>query len=326
MNFSHIAAAGGLLATIALLVLLFSRPVGYDQLGAFLGALLACGVAWLCTLVVALGAANKVANLPYLPVVALHILVGVIGILGIIGVMDFRDSWWALPCAIFATLIPALVQLSAFDIYPKALFMTAFYLQCAGAVIAPVGYFVDAAGKAAAAAEYESKRNDEAFHAESKIVAAISPDAPISEYFQFTIGEHARGITALAAKAAAARPSFEKEMVAALHSDDRFRAMYLLGVEGVQPTQSLANAIADAIAIAADEVKAIPPGSTGDYRRDTESLIAADIADRFEPFAATLLPAMQKLQVAVGPVPTDQPAGVFSGRHLLHNWLKRHKG
>lgn len=325
MQFTHLPIAGAFLATLALIVFVINRQTGFESITTFLLSTAAYGIGWICTFVLLLVLVNRGGfdwlpvgtGLRYLAVITLHLAVGGICIRGLLDISDSHHQWWIWPCFALATLVPLLIEAAALTRVDaqRLLLMTVIGVESVAALTVPVVLLNRAV-----------ERDGAAFRGESAGIEALPKDAAIVEYLYYIKGNHEPGIPELAARTMAVRADHTAVIVAALHGAGRLDAMRLLGVKGIPATPALAAAVGDAITIATEEVRARRAVASDDYGIDIETMVAGDAAEQFGAYSAQLIPVLEKLVDAAGPMPPDRVAGEVSGRQHIHDWLLRVKG
>jgi len=114
MHFYHLPAAGGIIATISLIVVLMNRRTGFESIGTFVWATAAYLAAWVCTLVVLLVLMKTGGFVRGILVVAVYLMTGYVCLRGIIEITNSgMDHRWAWPCVGLAVGIPMAINVAA---------------------------------------------------------------------------------------------------------------------------------------------------------------------------------------------------------------------
>ena len=98
MYLFHLPAAGGIIATITLIVVLMNRRTGFDSIGTFVVATAVYIVAWVCTFQVLLALLKNGGFFSGGAIVFLHAAIGYACLRGIIEFTNSGMHWWGWPC------------------------------------------------------------------------------------------------------------------------------------------------------------------------------------------------------------------------------------
>ncbi len=239
MTLSQIPVAVALLATISLWIVLLTRAPGINQqMTALLQACIAYGIAWVFTLIAALILVKNGAFdwLParYAVVIALHLAGGAVGLMGVMGLSEC----WILPCVAFATVGPLLVQRAALNASFRPVLLVVIAMQAVAVIAPPAGYW-RVKMKARKLAAYNANWSD-ALHERGNHIPST---ATVDSYFPFVVEPRHQGIAEHAARLLARREGHEAMLVEALHGPNRYEALCLFVIDGVQraPAQGLAR-------------------------------------------------------------------------------------
>ena len=114
MHLYHLPAAGGIIATISLIIVLMNRRTGFESIGTFVWATAAFLAAWVCTLVVLLVLVKNGGFVRGLLALGVYLVIGYACLRGIIEITNSgMEHGWAWPCVALATGIPMAVNIAA---------------------------------------------------------------------------------------------------------------------------------------------------------------------------------------------------------------------